>query len=164
MRCRPQHVARCRPAVSGSDIGALIRAYRIHNLQGSLAELEFFRRMRSVRDAIHHAALAIDGRGKRFSHQRRIPASALVKAESLLADSTRWLKRCSAFHELHTFLARLFEPVHGLGELYVYDTALRLGSFLNLRPEYVYIHAGTRSGARARLRQIGKLLGGTHAA
>ncbi|MBI4192845.1 MAG: hypothetical protein HY525_20220 [Betaproteobacteria bacterium] len=39
--------------------------------------------------------------------------------------------------------------VRGIGELYVYDTALRLGAHLRLLPRQVYLHAGTRRGARA---------------
>jgi hypothetical protein len=39
--------------------------------------------------------------------------------------------------------------VHGIGELYVYDTALRLGAHLRLLPGEVYLHAGMRRGARA---------------
>lgn len=31
----------------------------------------------------------------------------------------------------------------------VYDTALRIGAKLGLEPERVYLHAGTRVGARA---------------
>jgi hypothetical protein len=30
----------------------------------------------------------------------------------------------------------------------VYDTALRIGAYLHLKPELVYLHAGTRIGAR----------------
>jgi hypothetical protein len=40
-------------------------------------------------------------------------------------------------------------PVRGIGKLYVYDTAIRLGAYLQLFPLQVYLHAGTRSGARA---------------
>lgn len=36
----------------------------------------------------------------------------------------------------------------GLGELYFYDTALRIGAYLNLHPEKVYLHRGTRIGAK----------------
>lgn len=41
------------------------------------------------------------------------------------------------------------EDVPGIGELYVYDTSLRIGAKLNLLPERVYLHAGIRRGARA---------------
>jgi hypothetical protein len=37
----------------------------------------------------------------------------------------------------------------GIGELYVYDTAFRLGAYLALLPVDVYLHTGTRAGARA---------------
>jgi predicted kinase len=40
-------------------------------------------------------------------------------------------------------------PFDIIGELYVYDTALRIGAKLNLFPARVYLHAGTRQGARA---------------
>jgi len=43
----------------------------------------------------------------------------------------------------------MLSSVRGLGDLYIYDTALRLGSFLKLSPKHVYLHAGTRAGARA---------------
>ena len=33
--------------------------------------------------------------------------------------------------------------------LYVYDTAWRIGAKLELEPELVYLHAGTRKGAKA---------------
>ena len=39
--------------------------------------------------------------------------------------------------------------IHGIGELAVYDIACRIGAFLGLSPERVYLHAGTREGARA---------------
>jgi hypothetical protein len=38
--------------------------------------------------------------------------------------------------------------VYGIGELYVYDTALRIGVNLGVFPKEVYLHAGTRVGAR----------------
>jgi len=41
------------------------------------------------------------------------------------------------------------EPIPGLGELYVYDTTLRIGAKLNLFPDKVYLHAGTRLRERA---------------
>jgi hypothetical protein len=43
----------------------------------------------------------------------------------------------------------LLEDVPGIGELYIYDTSLRIGAKLNLYPKKVYLHAGTRRGARA---------------
>jgi hypothetical protein len=33
--------------------------------------------------------------------------------------------------------------------LYIYDAAVRLGYYFKLAPEYVYLHRGTREGAKA---------------
>jgi hypothetical protein len=41
------------------------------------------------------------------------------------------------------------QGIRGLGHLYTYDTALRIGAKLDLLPEKVYLHAGTRKGAKA---------------
>jgi len=35
------------------------------------------------------------------------------------------------------------------GELTVYDTALRIGAYLRIEPEKVFLHRGTRDGAKA---------------
>jgi hypothetical protein len=35
-----------------------------------------------------------------------------------------------------------------IGEPTVYDTALRIGCYLNKFPEVVYLHSGTRIGAK----------------
>lgn len=36
--------------------------------------------------------------------------------------------------------------VKGFGELSIYDTAVRIGAFLGIAPDMVYLHAGTRKG------------------
>jgi hypothetical protein len=46
-------------------------------------------------------------------------------------------------------IQRALDSVRGIGELYEYDTALRIGSYLRKLPKRVYLHAGTRVGAKA---------------
>jgi hypothetical protein len=62
----------------------------------------------------------------------------------------RQLKRAETktFDDFFTLLEQLLAPIKGLGELYVYDTALRIGAKIGLLPRRVYLHAGTRVGAR----------------
>ena len=54
-----------------------------------------------------------------------------------------------SFDELIALIHDLTEPIPGIGELAVYDTALRIGARFGLEPTRVYVHAGTRDGARA---------------
>ena len=95
------------------------------------------------------AALAINSRGKRYSHQRRLSRSVLERACTLLLANESKLTQCKDFDQLHSFLEALLAPIKGIGALYVYDTALRIGAKLGLLPSKVYLHAGTRVGARA---------------
>jgi hypothetical protein len=59
------------------------------------------------------------------------------------------LGRAQSFAELIVCIDAAVRSLRGIGELYVYDTALRLGAHLGLLPHKVYLHAGTRRGARA---------------
>jgi hypothetical protein len=43
---------------------------------------------------------------------------------------------------------RTIGKIDGVGELAIYDTAHRLGAYCDLSPDHVYLHAGTRDGAR----------------
>ena len=94
------------------------------------------------------AARATDRRGKRFCHQNKIRRAALPEAEKLLLEQSDVLRECRSFHELWLLIKQTLQHVRGLGELYIYDTALRIGAFLNLEPDRVYMHRGTRDGAK----------------
>ena len=82
-------------------------------------------------------------------HQRRLSkASLLAACNSLLRNESR-IKRCKDFDELHTLLLRLLRRTQGIGELYIYDTAFRIGAKAGFLPTRLYFHAGTRLGASA---------------
>jgi hypothetical protein len=90
----------------------------------------------------------VTSQGKRYSHQRRITKSALQHARDILSGQERTIRKSRNFDDLFNLIDRALKPVHGIGELYVYDTALRIGAKLSLAPTKVYLHAGTREGAR----------------
>ena len=46
-------------------------------------------------------------------------------------------------------MSKQLRDVAGIGALYRYDTAFRIGAYRGLFPTRVYLHAGTRKGARA---------------
>ena len=113
-------------------------------------ELEYFSRvLRSDEDAVERASLAMLPNGKRHPHQRRIPRTSLEKSRRQLLGHIERLRQVTTFEELHDAIDDLIRPIHKVGELTVYDTALRIGARFGLEPEKAYIHAGTRAGARA---------------
>jgi hypothetical protein len=127
----------------------IVRTYIRRVRPRAQAELDWFIRQPTLRDATKNAALARSSKGKRYSHQRRIKRAAIQEALSILPNESDRIKRCRTFAELFKLIDTALEDVSGIGELYVYDTSLRIGAKLNLFPEKVYLHAGTRLGARA---------------
>lgn len=133
-----------------SKLQVLIRSYCIQNRPSSAADLHFFSNMSSFEDVLETVSLAKEQHGKRQKHQRRISPKVLLSAKQRLFPAKNNLKSCNSFEMLHTCIKDLLlnPKILGLGELYFYDTALRIGAYLNLLPEKVYLHSGTRIGAK----------------
>jgi len=89
----------------------------------------------------------VNGRKRRHPHQYRIPHAQLEKARAGLLSAD--LASASTFDELYRRVAETIGSIERIGELAVYDTAFQIGAFLRLEPDLVYLHRGTRDGARA---------------
>ncbi|MEJ5240332.1 MAG: hypothetical protein WHS87_03970 [Anaerolineales bacterium] len=128
---------------------AIIRIYTTQIRPRANRELDWFRQQPTLRETIRLAALAVNSNGKRYSHQRRLSKTVLEQARDILLENEKAIEACQDFDDLFALLERLLAPIKGLGELYVYDTALRIGAKIGLLPRRVYLHAGTRVGAKA---------------
>ena len=141
--CQPHAVSRS----PGDALDRIVQTYLDNHAAGEERYLRFYAIQRTLPDAITKAALAELPNGNRFSHQRRIPGPVLVQArEALLRLDYRALK---TFAELYELVAQALRPICGIGLLTIYDTAHRLGAYLKLSPDHVYLHAGVRIGAKA---------------
>ncbi|HWZ44470.1 MAG TPA: hypothetical protein VNW97_13420 [Candidatus Saccharimonadales bacterium] len=89
-------------------------------------ELEFYRSQSSLADAIKKATLAVDACDKRQSHQRRLQQRAMEEGRDALMQCKKAVDNAKSFDELHSIVERAVLPIAGLGELYAYDTALRI--------------------------------------
>jgi hypothetical protein len=127
---------------------AIIADYIAKHRENAEKELRYFKLQRNLEDAVSLAALAKRPNGKRFSHQRRIPESVLRKVEKRLLAAVPTIRRAKSFDELHQIIEKEILSIFGVGELMVYDTTLRIGSKLGLEPKEVFLHSGTRIGAR----------------
>jgi len=112
------------------------------------AEMRFFEIQRSPSAAIRKAALCMLPSGKRHPHQRRIPKAVLEQAAARLQAIGPSLAKAGDFGDLHRLVERQIGGIHGIGALTVYDIGHRLGAYFGKAPELVYLHAGTRTGAR----------------
>lgn len=110
-------------------------------------EMNFYAEQPSLEAAIEVAALA-RLKDKRHAHQRRIRTPVLQRSMEALLHVADELQACPSFDELFHLVEAVIGPIDGIGELAVYDTALRLGAYLQIAPDLVYIHSGTRTGLK----------------
>ena len=126
---------------------AIVRQYCALLSRRGDDELAFYREQKSLRDAILHAGMATIASGHRHPHQYRIPRRALERATGALLSAR--ISPPISFDELYSTVHDAIVPIPGIGDLMVYDTCRRIGAYLQVEPERVYLHAGTRLGARA---------------
>src|SRR5947209_2442729 len=93
--------------------------------------------------AIHFAAFAKNNLGKRHPHQYRLKRVDMETFETNLLSNARVIRSAQDFETLLTIVDK--SRTKGIGELAIYDTAIRIGSYLNLEPDKIYLHAGTRT-------------------
>jgi hypothetical protein len=129
------------------DLNAIVPLYICDIRPRAEAELDWFRRQPTLTPAIEQAALATNSEGKRYSHQRRLTRTALEEARRVLLRDSERIEHSESFDELFSLIQAMVGPIAGVGELYIYDTSLRIGAKLGLEPTRVYLHAGTRKGA-----------------
>src|SRR5262245_42956312 len=123
------------------NLSAIVRHYVIHYRKRKAGQLDWFRNQPTLEAAVEKAALAVDERGKRLSHQRRITAHAIEYARTALLGAISDIRNCANFDRLHELVKETVGGIEGIGPLYVYDVSERIGAKLELRPEKVYLHA-----------------------
>lgn len=128
---------------------AIVRTYIREIRPRAQGEINWFSQQPSLEAAIEKAALAINRQGKRYSHQCHVKKVALKRALCALLEKVEAMKKIHDFDALFNLISGTVSSISGIGELYIYDTSLRIGAKLNLYPTTVYLHAGTRAGARA---------------
>jgi hypothetical protein len=126
--------------------GDVVVHYIQHYREPARHELDFFRCQSSLVRAVHLAALAQGENGK-LRHQWRVAPQALERWAKTLHRDLAEVRRCRDFESLLRRLEAV--RVSAIGELTIYDTGLRIGAKLGLEPTTVYLHRGTRMGARA---------------
>ena len=131
------------------SFAGIVRDYTSRYRESARRELRFYALQPSLEYAIREATLSRLPSGKRHPHQRRIPLRVLQSAERQLQAIAAQLRAARSFAELHRLIERRIKPIHGIGDLATYDIAHRIGAYLRREPEAVYLHAGTREGARA---------------
>lgn len=151
LRARDEWLS-CRSRLDGGGrvprtLSEIVAHYIRYHRRAAQSEIDFYANLQTLNDALERAGRAERPDGKRHDHQRRIGRKAIRRAG--LAIKSANLRRCASFEDLHQRLDDTLGSKRGIGELMVYDTALRIGAKLGVSPAVVYLHRGTRDGARA---------------
>lgn len=97
-------------------------------------------------DALRRAVRSKRPNGKMHNHQSKV-SPALPELERKLVDSINALVKSETFGQLYNAID--LRAPKGIGPMTTYDVAVRFGAFLGLKPERIYLHAGTQAGIKA---------------
>ena len=131
------------------DLDSIVRDYIQWHREHAREELSHFRRQPDLRGAIRKAALALNPDNEKHGHQWRIPRTTLKAWRTELSKKASSLQSCNDFEGLMEIARTAGKNIWGIGELTIYDTTHRIGAYLRKAPSMVYLHAGTRDGAKA---------------
>ena len=101
----------------------------------------------TVGEAIRRAMFKLEGEGSRDGHQRYYSAADLVAMGARLTTHAASLSEARDFETLRKAVEHGLGLAPGRSPLLVYDVAHRLGCYLRISPQHVYLHAGPRVGA-----------------
>jgi hypothetical protein len=125
-----------------------IKEYKYNYSKITAEEIKEFKNMPSITDAIKKAALMIIGKGKRHPHHRLKSKNKLDIAKDILLDNQTKISGADNFHNLHEIIIKSLKKLKYIGPLYYYDTAFLIGAHLDKLPKKIYLHAGTKKGAK----------------
>lgn len=129
------------------NFSAIVRHYIRYHRKRKAGELDWFRNQPTLAATVEKAALSVDERGKRLSHQRRIKRRAINAAKTALLAALSDIGNCPNFETLHELVRETVGEIGGIGPLYVYDVSERIGAKRGFGPEKVYLHTGAADGA-----------------
>ena len=117
--------------------------------------VQFCLDQKNLKDAIEAAAKAVDDYGKIHFHQRRVSKAELLAFAEKLATLENYLANAESFDAIYDTVKNLNQP--NINEITIFDTAFRIGSYLNLFPDKIYLTSGTRIGAEHLLGKLGNI-------
>lgn len=129
-----------------STLGGLVADSLRGQSKCARGELEGYSN-RPTENALVMAARADDGYGNTHDHQWNLWSTTAKHAEEILLKNIDAIVASTDFDSLHSLIKTMLN-IPGAGEMYWYDTAFRIGINLGLYPQKVYLHRGTRIGAK----------------
>jgi hypothetical protein len=113
-----------------------------------LANMKAFYEDLEFETAIDYASTGKNPDGKMNQHQWRVGYKKGMQGFNLLIIALAEIKHCRKFEDIFSLTEKVKADIHGLGELWSYDTALRIGFNLNIYPQQVFVQQGVVKGVK----------------
>jgi hypothetical protein len=131
----------------------IIKHYKLKSRKPIDSHILFCKAQKSLKEAIEVAGRSIDENNRIHFHQRRVEKSELNRlAEGLLLHEES-MKLAKDFDEIYEIVNAVKNEY--ITEITVYDVAQRIGAYMNIFPDKIYLQSGTRIGAENLLGHLG---------
>ena len=101
-----------------------------------------------VQEAARRAAWSRDAGNKKHPHQWHLKNKVLEEISEKLVSAP--FNAVQSFEDIRQIVIQIViqNRISGFGPVAIYDTAYRIGRYMKIEPEVVYLHAGVRIGAK----------------
>lgn len=141
-------------SITNINLKKIIESYRVEYVSDIDPWIEYAKIQKTLIDAIRISVLCKDKEGNYHPHQYRIIKSQLDIFLSKCLENITKFKKLMNFDELFNLVNNI--NVFNIGELTKYDIATRIGAYMKFEIKRIYLHAGTRKGAKKLLGKITK--------
>lgn len=146
--CRPTaRVRGKRAAHAPATLQTIVEHYVANVRERACERLAYYAEQPSLAHALEVVASWRDHDNRVEAHQRRLKRD--VKREASERIRALDIRQAMTFEAVFQAVEQALGDIRGLGQLAIYDVSLRLAAVLGLPPERVYLHCGSRKGARA---------------
>lgn len=143
-------------------IAQILSDYKQYKNQAWRGVLNYYSGLPSLKDVLNEAGQFHKSPSCCDEHQRRIKKESKNTFATNLQKDAKNIAKAADFNDLYRIISSIAPK--GIAELTVYDTTMRIGSYLEngkgrgvFKPKDVYLHNGAWKGAKA-LYKTGRLV------
>ena len=129
------------------DLEVLVEDYLCHYEDTYKSEERWWAESLTWEEALKRAWNSLIENGKMHRHQCHV-ADKLPEGLKIALDANVQPNRFKNFDQLYIWVKSITTDVKGLGDTTTYDVAQRLGVWMKMQPELVYLHASAAKGAK----------------
>lgn len=137
------------------SISKILKEYQKHKQKYWRRVLDYYGNLSNFQKAIEEAGMFHSDVGCCDRHQCRVYKESKKTFFENLQSAKKRIKSCTCFDDLYVCISRHCKN-KGIGELAIYDTAMRVGAYLEkqngilgqFKPKQVFLHNGPWDGAK----------------